>query len=91
MRVPASPLSRRIDSYVLIPVLGPILLWALGGSDFLFDSPGWVDTFGMLGRFWHYAEQNPSFEAYKTSRLPWILPGFVFHQLFDTITAEVFG
>jgi len=80
--------SRRLDWYVLIPAIGPVLLRLLGGRDFLFDAPGWVDTFGMLGRFWHYAEQNPSFEAYKTSRLPWVLPGFVLHQLFDTMTAE---
>jgi len=84
----ATPASRRVDWYVLIPGLGPVLLWILGGKDFLFDAPGWVDTFGMLGRFWHYAEQNPSFEEYKNSRLPWILPGFVLHQLFDTVTAE---
>src|SRR5262245_35483623 len=86
--LPGIPMSRRVDWYVLIPVLGPILLWLLGGRDFLLDSPGWVDTYGMLGRFWHYAEQNPLFEEYKTARLPWTLPGFVLHQLFETIAAE---
>jgi len=82
--------SRLVDWYALIPVVGPALLWMLGGRDFLFDPPGWVDTFGMLGRFWHYAEQNPLFEEYKNSRLPLILPGFVLHQLLDTVTAEQF-
>lgn len=88
MNVPANPVSRRVDWYLLIPGLGPVLLWILGGKDFLFDPPGWVDTFTVLGNFWHYTEQNPSFEEYKGSRLPLILPGFVLHQLFDTITAE---
>jgi osmotically-inducible protein OsmY len=81
-------LSRRVDWYVLVPLLGPVLLWILGGRDFLIDPPGYVDTFGMLGRFWHYAEQNPSFEEYKTSRLPLILPGFVLHRLFEPLAAE---
>ncbi len=28
------------------------------------------------------------FEEYKGSRLPWILPGFVLHHLFDVVTAQ---
>jgi hypothetical protein len=59
-----------------------------GNADFMFDTPGWVDAFGMLGRFWHWADQNPLFEEYKNSRLPWILPGFILHRLFDVVTAS---
>jgi hypothetical protein len=59
-----------------------------GNMDFMFDPPGLVDSFGLLGRFWHWAEQNPLFEEYKNSRLPWILPGFVLHRLFETVTAS---
>ena len=54
----------------------------------MFDGPGWIDAFGMLGRFWHYADQNPLLEEYQRSRLPWILPGFVLHHLFDVVTAS---
>ena len=78
----------RIDWYLWVPVLGPALLMLAGNTDFMFDAPGWVDPFGLLGRFWHWAEQNPSFEEYKNSRLPWILPGFVLHRLFETVTAS---
>jgi hypothetical protein len=77
----------RIDWYLAVPILGPMLLLLAGNADFMFDPAGWVDTFGLLGRFWHYAEQNPLFEPYKNSRLPWILPGFVIHRLFDVVPA----
>ena len=79
---------RRRDWYLAVPVIAPALLLLAGNADFMFDDPGWIDTFGMLGRFWHYAEQNPLFEQYQGSRLPWILPGFVLHQIFDEVTAS---
>ena len=79
---------RRRDWYLAVPVIAPALLLLAGNADFMFDDPGWIDTFGMLGRFWHYAEQNPLFEQYQGSRLPWILPGFVLHQLVDEVTAS---
>jgi hypothetical protein len=86
---PLAPVRRtRIDWFLAVPLIGPLLLFFAGSADFLFDSPGLVDTFGMVGRFWHYTDHNPLFEEYKNSRLPWILPGFVLHHLFDEVTAS---
>ena len=78
----------RFDRFLAVPLIGPVLLLLAGNADFMFDPPGWIDAFGMVGRFWHYADQNPLFEEYKGSRLPWILPGFVLHHLFDEVTAS---
>jgi len=87
--LPATGIRRDgFDLFLTVPVIGPVLLLLAGNADFMFDPPGWIDAFGMLGRFWHYADQNPLFEAYKASRLPWILPGFVLHHLFDEVTAS---
>ena len=72
----------------MVPVVGPALLLAAGSTNFMFDGPGWIDAFGMVGRFWHYTSHNPLFEEYQWSRLPWILPGFVLHHLFDAVTAS---
>jgi hypothetical protein len=84
----ASARNFRIDWYLIAPMLGPIVLLLAENADFMFDPPGWVDTYGLLGRFWHYPEQNPLFEEYKNSRLPWILPGFIVHRLFNTVIAS---
>ena len=79
---------RRFDGFLTVPLIGPLLLLLAGNANFMFDAPGWIDAFGMLGHFWHYTDHNPSFEEYKGSRLPWILPGFVLHHLFDVVTAQ---
>jgi hypothetical protein len=78
----------RLDGFLAVPIIGPLLLVLSGNANFMFDRPGWIDAFGMVGHFWHYADHNPLFEAYKGSRLPWILPGFVLHHFFDAVTAS---
>lgn len=78
----------RFDRFLAVPLIGPVLLLAAGNANFMFDGPGWIDAFGMVGRFWHYADHNPRFEEYQGSRLPWILPGFVLHHLFNAATAS---
>ena len=79
---------RPVDRHLAWAAAGPLVLLIAAGDNFMFDHPAWIDTFGMLGRFWHYTEHNPLFEEYQGSRLPWILPGFVLHQLFDAIVAS---
>src|SRR5262245_54559290 len=58
--LPATRVRRdRFDIFLTVPVIGPVLLLLAGNADFMFDPPGWIDAFGMVGRFWHYADQNP--------------------------------
>jgi hypothetical protein len=85
----AAPQSRVRDWLVLAPLLATTALFAAGNHNFGFDPPGWLDTFLYVGYFWHYPEHLPLFdEYYKVSRLPWVLPGFVVHSLFDPIAAS---
>ena len=81
--------ARRRDWGALAPLLATTALFAAGNHNFGFDPPGWLDPFLYVGYFWHYPEHLPLFDGYyKVSRLPWVLPGFVVHSLFDPIAAS---
>jgi hypothetical protein len=78
------------DRFLLFPPGAALVLFLAGNQNFGFDPPGWLDAFMYLGYFWHYTDHVPLFEEYyKASRLPWVLPGYVAHQLFDVVTASV--
>jgi hypothetical protein len=81
---------RRFDTFVLYPLLCPIVLLIAGNDGFGFDPPGWLDSFMYLGYFWHYPEHLWLFDDnsnYKISRLPWLLPGVAAHSLFPPVMA----
>jgi hypothetical protein len=87
--VEATAPIRRRDPFVLLPMLVAAVLIAAGNEDFGFDAPGWLDPFMYFGYFWHYPIHAPPLaEDYKSSRLPWILPGYVIHWLANPLIAS---
>lgn len=85
----AAALAIAIDAYLVVPLIGPALLLLAGNADFMFDPPGWVDTFYLLGYFWHYPEHLAHLAYhYKSSRLPWIVPGYLAHHVFTEVAAS---
>ena len=75
---------RRLDRFLLWPLLCPAVLLAANNDAFGFDPPGWLDSYTYLGYFWHYREHLWLFDDnsnYKISRLPWVLPGAAAHSL----------
>ena len=76
------------DPFIVAVVTGPLLLLLASNDDFMFDPIGWLDSYNQLGYFWHYPEHVAHLDRdYKSSRLPWILPGYVAHAIFDEATA----
>jgi len=73
--------SRRgLVPYALL-VLVPFVLWACNGS-WLWDSSYYHDTNVYVGFFRHYLEFTwPYVENYKSSRLPFVLPGVLGYAL----------
>lgn len=81
---------RGFDGYLLFPLAVPLALVAAGNDAFGFDPAGWLDAFMYAGYFWHYPEHVAALEDhYKISRLPWILPGYLAHQLWGVVGASL--
>ena len=81
--------GRSWDRFVLLPMIIAAVLLGVGNENFGFDSPGWIDPFMYLGYFWHYPVHAPPLDQdYKSSRLPWILPGYIIHSLADPVVAS---
>jgi len=80
----------RRDPLVRLPIIIAAVFLAAGNEDFGFDPAGYLDPFMHLGYFWHYPAHLPALDHdYKASRLPWILPGYVFHWLGDPAAASI--
>src|SRR5687767_15892511 len=82
--------ARRLDWFLVYPLLCPLVLLAAGNDAFGFDPSGWLDSYMYLGYFWHYADHLWLFDDnsnYKISRLPWLLPGFAAHSLLSPVAA----
>lgn len=70
------------DSLLTWLAVPPLLFALLSSQDMFFCGPGYLDPFMYVAYFRHYHEHLPLFDAaYKISRLPWVLPGFVCHLL----------
>lgn len=70
---------------LLLPVL---LAWA--NSSWLYNSPSDIDPWVYFGYFLHFIEFKSTMfpDLYYGSRLPWILPGYLIHRLFDVGAAK---
>ena len=84
----ANVLRRGFDPILLLVLMIPIALYALN-SAWAFSAEG-VDSWYYYGHFFHWADilQLHPYD-YITSRLSFILPGYVLNVLFDPITAKV--
>ncbi len=79
----------QIDSLMVVVICLPFLFLFWSGQNWFFDSPGLLDPFMIMGHFIHYAEHLPLLDNdYKSSRLPWILPGALSYQLFGPVAGS---
>ena len=75
-------------NYFILALIPALLYWV--NSEWFFTSSGWLDPWMYTGYFWHYPDHIPYFEGYyKASRLPWLLIGYVIHQIWEAVTAHV--
>ena len=66
----------------------PFLLWAANDT-WLWDSTAFFDTNVYVGYFRHYPEfTTPFTEIYKSSRLPFLLPGVVLYRALSPAAAH---
>ena len=66
----------------------PLILLAANGS-WLWDSPRYYDTNVYIGFFKHYLEfKLPYIANYKSSRLPFVLPGVLLYRLLPGAVAH---
>ena len=85
------PNSRKytLNPAVLLLLAFPFALVS-ANSNWLYSPLGWVDQWVYFGYFLHLqpfkADLFPN--LYYGTRLPWILPGYVVHRLFDVMTAK---
>ena len=90
MSISDPPVSVGHGRLHLVPLLIAAVFFLAGNEDFGFDSAGSLDSFMHLGYFWHYPAHLPGLDHdYKASRLPWILPGYLFHWLGDPAAASI--
>jgi len=80
---------KRIELTLAVIIILPFLFLVFGCQNWFFDFPGYLDPFTYVGYFLHYPEHLPLLEShYKSSRLPWVLPGTLSYQLFGPVAGS---
>jgi 4-amino-4-deoxy-L-arabinose transferase-like glycosyltransferase len=79
----------RADRCWLALALLPALLWA-ANPNWLFNRDNDIDSWVYFGYFLNLPVYKASWFPYQYygSRLPWILPGYLIHQIFEVVTAQ---
>ena len=79
----------RLDPGIGILLALPAVLAALN-STWLYNSPGAIDPWVYFGYFLYLKPFKATFfpNLYYGSRLPWLLPGYLVHRMFDVTTAK---
>jgi|GEM_PF-4712507 len=73
--------SSPVDPQLWLVIALPLILLAANGS-WLWDTPRYYDPYAYLGFFKHYLEFKLPYAAnYKSSRLPFVLPGILLYRL----------
>lgn len=83
--------SLKKDMIVLLLIGAVPLLLLLFSQQWFYTPAGWLDPFMYLGYFKYYFQHDPVRhldEYYKSSRLPWIIPGSVVYRFFSYKTAH---
>jgi hypothetical protein len=79
---------RASDPNPLLLVLAVIVITAIACQNWLFDPLGNTDAYKYVGMFLDFEHIDPAVYDYKTSRLPWILPGFLSYHLFGPLVGH---
>ena len=90
MRVLDDPVTWRARQRVWLAVLAllPLLLLAANRS-WIWDNPSFEDWSTYVGFFRHYLEFKwPYIANYKSSRLPWVLPGVLLYRALPAAVAH---
>lgn len=83
-----SPSPSRTALPIALLLALPLLL-LLANDSWIWDNPDFNDTSIYVSFFRHYLEWKwPFVENYKSSRLPWILPGVAAYKLFPAAVAH---
>jgi hypothetical protein len=81
-------LTSHFDYGWLVILLLPIAILMLDNR-WMYTSVGYIDAWLYQPYFRHFPDLLRAFpDAYFGTRLPWIIPGFVLHQLFPPVTAH---
>src|SRR5215831_18974999 len=81
-------MRQRLDTNPIILVLAVAVMTAIACQNWFFDPLGNTDAFKYVGMFLDFNHIDPAIYDYKTSRLPWILPGFVSYHAFGPVVGH---